>query len=173
MSGENWVYPGRFQPMTKGHVGCLETMRSNYEIGRIVIAFPENRVRTRENPFLTEETKRIIELSMNRVEIMGIKMDTDLYHLWQKYIGQFLVDVVMTGNKTMAKIINTVGQGKTRAVCFSDGSISPIRASEVREMIRRGEKGWREMVRPGVAEYIESLPIDWQKLPESRKRWYQ
>lgn len=168
-----WVYPGRFQPMTSGHVACLETIRSSYKVRRIVVAFPNNRVRTRENPFLPEETEKIIRLSLPEVEPQGVEMNDNLYNLWQKYIKDFQFQGVITGNRKMAKIIEVAGRGKVQAICFDDGSVSQIRASTVREMIRRREEGWREMVAPGVAEYIEGLPIEWQNLPKGRKRWYR
>lgn len=173
MKMECLVFPGRFQPMTRGHVACLETIRSSHEVGRIVIAFPNNRVRNQENPFFPEETERIIRLSLPEVEPWGVEVNENLYNLWQKYIGNFQFQGVITGNRKMAKIIEVAGRGKVQAICFDDGSVSQIRASTVREMIRRREEGWREMVAPGVAEYIEGLPIEWQNLPKGRKRWYR
>ncbi len=176
MAGENLVYPGRFQPMTIGHLACANDIYERYQPKRMIMVFPENKYRSQENPFLAPETKRIIELSFEGrfpIEIMGINMEANLYELWRKYLGQFQVDLVASGNKKMVGIVNRISLGATRAVCFGDGNISQIRASDLREKMKKGDFEWKKMMVPVAAEYVEGLAINWQELPKMRKRWYE
>lgn len=78
MSKESLVYPGRFQPFTLGHLTYMEWILGKYKPGKVVVAFPENKERSRDNPFLAAETGKIIELSLGGlevVEVRGVKME--------------------------------------------------------------------------------------------------
>lgn len=176
MNYENVVYPGRFQPMTLGHVACVKEILERHQPKKLVVVFPENISRSRDNPFLAKETQNIIGLSLNSklpIEAIGINMGANLYELWERYLGRFRVDLVVSGNEKMVRLINGINFGKGVAVCFGDGSISQIRASDIREKITHGDAEWKKMLVPMAVEYIESLNIDWNGLPEKRKRWYQ
>ena len=176
MAIENLVFPGRFQPMTLGHVDVVKKICHDFDPRKIVLAFPKNIERTMENPFLSDETRKIIELSTEKlfpVDTIGIEIEGNLQKMWIRYIRDNRIDLVVSGNPDMVNVINGIGQTTTRAMCINDGSVSQIRASDVRGRMRIGDMSWRNLMVSEAVNYAESLKINWAELPIRRKRWYE
>lgn len=174
----NIVYPGRFQPMTTGHTANLTMVHEKQPVGRLVVAIPNNKNRSFSNPFLGDEA---MEIANRNIDFFGIKAETQLVELgserlstvWANYLRDNRIDLVATGNVNMARLVNilSIALGvKTRAFLFKDGGQSCLRASDVRSMIKNGDRLWRDCVSPSAASYIDSLGIEWNGLPQNRKR---
>lgn len=180
MEGRVAMYPGRFQPFHNGHSAIIyhfwESRWNNGKTPSIVIGAINNKVRTFNNPFLGEEVFEIVNLSLTDLDLATyakvrlIDLPTDRYiGKWiRKTIEEHKIQILLTGNSEMAGMAKGIrGLSVFNPV---DGSISKIRSSHIRWMIAGGEDNWKGLVTDSVGEYISQLPINWNDLPEGRKR---
>ena len=179
---ENGVFPGRFQPMTLGHLAIVKKIVEEHQPARLVVAIPKQKETNRDNPFSAEQSVRIARVSLDEaglgeVETELVDMTDGLVRAWTRELRTHKIDAVFTGNQRMSVLVNTLAAGlgvKTRAICFGDGSIGNIRATDVRAGLAEQNDCWKNMVMPEAARYIDTLDINFNEIPESRcKRFWQ
>lgn len=179
--GLNAVFPGRFQPMTIGHVEIVKKiLHDNQDINHLVIATPTNKYQTWENPFESKDSCTIIRKSLNYyglnfVDVESVNLSYGLINTWVEKLRNNRIDVVCTGNLGMAITIGIASSIVGNPVSirhFIDGSISDIRSTEIRDNMARGNCDWKNFIAKPAVDYIEKNMPNWDELIHTRKRNY-
>jgi nicotinamide mononucleotide adenylyltransferase len=181
MERKRALYPGRFQPFHSGHAAIVchfwESIWAEGKSPSMMIGVVNNRKRSINNPFKGEEACRIVELSLADLDLTAYaKMELIDLPPDRRYIGKWIresvekhkIQILLTGNSEMADI----ARGVDGLLVFNpvDGSISKVRSSHIRWKIAEGKKDWRVLLTVSAGEYISNLPLNWNELPEARKR---
>jgi len=138
------IFPGRFQPLHKGHYHELERLQNNYDL-RVLIGSAEKE-RTKKNPLSLSERKDILKACLPDVEPFGIR-DVEHDGQWVAEIESKVdFDLVVTGNPWTQRCFEPTTYEIKRPQFYQPDTYS---GHNIRQLIRQGEK-WQHLV-PGCA----------------------
>jgi nicotinamide-nucleotide adenylyltransferase len=160
MSKKSALYIGRFQPFHKGHLDALHQIFENEEQVIIVIGSAEDDF-VPENPFTAGERYQMIQCALaeagidsSRYSIIPIR-NIKHYSLWVRHLETLLppFSIVYTGSSVVTTLFKTASGYGIRSLQKNVDISSTI----IREMMRMGDNGWREVVPACVVELIDSF----------------
>ena len=150
------LFIGRFQPVHKGHLLVIkEILESCDEI--IIGIGSSEKANVRDNPFLFQERKEMLEISLTEANISNYKIipvpDVGNDTLW---IGQIIknapkFEVIYTNNEWTKKCFEKKGIEARETAYFE-----PYNGSDIRLKIGRDEP-WQDLVPPAAISYIEKI----------------
>jgi len=152
------LFPGRFQPLHKGHEKAIKDLLKKYQ--KIVIAIGSiNKPRSYKNPFTYYERKKMFEIvffteiKKGRIKVIGIKD----YHNDEKWayalIRKAKFDIVATGNSWTARCFK--GKRKVERIKLYKRKI--YCAKIIRNLMLNGDMSWTKRVNKKLVKYIISI----------------
>lgn len=154
------LFVGRFQPLHKGHEETIRKLLKEYE-KVIVLIGSKQKKRTQSNPFSYEERKEMLEIVFSKeindgkIVISGIE-DLESDEEWaNKIIENYDFDVVVTGSDWVAKCF----EGKKEIKRVELIQPEKINGTNIRRLMKEGNKEWKEYVSEEVARYIQKIGL--------------
>ncbi len=162
------LYVGRFQPFHLGHLSVVKKILEENERVIILIGSAEKNFLPKD-PFTAGERYEMIENSLRENQIPCEKFcivpvrNINNYSLWVSHISNYVppFNRVYTGSK----IVEACFEGKYEKthrpkepgpeIVKLDRSIIPISATQVRDLIKKGDEKWKKMVPESVVTKIE------------------
>ncbi|MFB6124508.1 MAG: adenylyltransferase/cytidyltransferase family protein [Halanaeroarchaeum sp.] len=151
------AFPGRFQPLHRGHHRVIQEFRTEYDEFVLALGSPE-KARTPRNPLTAAERERIVAACFPDVAVVRVP-DEDRgdagYPTWARRLVDLTgADVVVSRNDLVVELVERY----TDAVVVPQPLFSPRRFSGtvVRERIRRGQS-WRPFVPECCQAEVASL----------------
>lgn len=140
------AFPGRFQPLHRGHHRVIQEFRSAYDEFVLALGSPEQ-ARTERNPLTAAERERILAACFPDLDVVRVP-DEDRgdagYPTWARRLVRLTgADVVVSRNDLVVELVERY----TDARVVPQPLFSPQQFSgtAVRERIRRGQH-WRPFV---------------------------
>lgn len=153
------LFIGRFQPFHRGHLTVAKRLSNKHK--KLVIAIGSAQyARTPENPFPTEERKRMISSALKEAGIRNWSLvaipDIGDHSKWVSWVESRTApfDIVYTGNAFVASLFRKAGY--PIHVVKEIGGIS---ATRIRKLMMRG-KAWTRLVPPAVRKIIKKKRLD-------------
>ncbi len=154
------LFVGRFQPVHWGHVRALNWVFSKLDVDEVVVVIGSaQESHTLRNPFTAGERFEMLLRVSRRIagplHIVPV-MDISMNFVWVRYLEMLLprFSVVVTRNPLVERLFGEYGYRVVGQPFYERGLYS---ATRIREMILRGDEGWRSLVPPEVLEYIEDI----------------
>jgi len=155
------VYPGRFQPMHRGHLQVIKWALEKVEELVIVIGTAQES-HTIANPFTAGERMVMIRealresgIDMSRVYIVpvpDILMNAVWAHYLKLYVPEFRYGIAR--NPLVVRLFKEAGYEVLVPPPYDRDKYSSTR---IRRMMILGDEGWRELVPPAVARVIDEI----------------
>lgn len=154
------VFPGRFQPVHKGHVHVLKWLAERSDEVIIVIGSAQ-RSHEVKNPFTAGERITMLRLALREAGmdlgrfIMVPVPDIEYNSLWVSYLETLLpaFDAAASRNPLVVRLFKERGYIILAPPFFERRVYSGVK---IRELMLRGE-GWEESLPPSVVDYIKSI----------------
>jgi len=135
------VFIGRFQPFHKGHLTVIQKMQKENDKIIIILGTPTNlKTTNRNNPFTTDERRKMLEIMLNKYckiprKIIVIK-DYQVHSLWLKNIRKKIPrnSIIYSGNRLVRELFRNNGL-RVRSVPH----IINIHATKIRKLISEGK----------------------------------
>jgi nicotinamide-nucleotide adenylyltransferase len=162
MSKPTCLFIGRFQPYHIGHHMVIQGMTKLCK--KVVIGIgSSDKAHTAENPFTVAERKEMIQqalqdediIPMFDIEFVEVPDHQDDAHWTQQVlekVGQ--IDMVWTGNEQTKKCF----EGKVEIKDIKE--VPGINSTDIRKMIKAGDKNWKTKVPGAVVLAIQELGAD-------------
>ncbi|MEK6954741.1 MAG: adenylyltransferase/cytidyltransferase family protein [Candidatus Micrarchaeota archaeon] len=152
--GKTALVIGRFQPFHSGHLEAVEGILKRHS--RLLLAIGSaQESRTPKNPFSSKERKGMIAACLKKRGILPrikiILLDDENHHeRWVRGVLQIAkdADVVYSGNWLVQRLL-----GGRYAVHTMKSSVK-ISASQIRELMKKGDEKWQRFVPKEISEYI-------------------
>src|SRR4051812_9423420 len=147
----------RWKPVHLGHSVLLETLCERSE--RVLIGLGSPNKRDERNPFTAEESARMIELVL-RPRFANFELVTvpDLGDgpRWAKMVAELFgpLDLFVSANEWVAELMARFYPVEHPARLVPREKHVAVDGTMVRDAMARGE-GWRALVPPVVASYLE------------------
>lgn len=152
------MFLGRFQPFHKGHLSVLETVQE--DVDRLLIVVGSSQYsHSFENPFTAGERVWMIEEALDARGMKATIIPVPDIHrnsLWVSHVETFVppFDVCYMNNPLPKRLFREAGyEIRTFELVERDR----FEATRVREMMRRGDEAWRELVPKQVAEVVDEV----------------
>lgn len=159
-SGLVLTFLGRFQPFHLGHLSVIEDYLSQREVIEVGIGSAQSGY-TPYNPFSYAEREEILrkvcceikDYSEPPLRIFPL-YDQDSCQKWIRHFKKQapLTGKIITGNERLSSLLQKEGYQ-----VINPNKKIDISASQVREMIRKGDEQWKEYVPKGVKEVMERI----------------
>lgn len=154
------VFPGRFQPVHKGHIEVIKWLLERTEELLIVIGSAQ-KSHTVENPFTAGERmlmfiESLKEEGISRERIMIVPVeDIEFNSVWVNYLESLLppFDGVASRNPLVVRLFKERGYNVIIPPTFMRGEYSGKR---IRERMLNGQE-WRSLVPNAVARIIDMV----------------
>lgn len=122
------VFIGRFQPLHNGHISLF---RQKLDKGIPVLVMVRDLTPDEKNPFTTEQTMNMLRSIFSEKEDLSVMSIPDIESVnWGRGVGYELNEFIPPSD------------------------ISSISATTIRNEIKEGKQGWKEMVDPVIHEEI-------------------
>jgi nicotinamide-nucleotide adenylyltransferase len=166
---------GRFQPFHRGHLGIVQAIRAGRPDDALLLGIGSAQESyTWENPFTAGERFEMIARSVEEAGIAHIEVapvpDIHQHALWVRYLEGLLppFERVYTNNPLTEALFDRAGYDVVRPRLIDRARFEGVR---LRERLASG-KGWKELVPPAAARYIETIagPARLSLLAEQRAR---
>jgi nicotinamide-nucleotide adenylyltransferase len=151
---------GRFQPFHRGHLGIVQAIRAGRPDDSLLLGIGSAQESyTWENPFTAGERFEMIARSVEEAGISQIEIvpltDIHQHALWVRYLeGQLPpFERVYTNNALTEALFDRAGYDVVRPRLIDRTRLEGMR---LRERLAAG-KGWKELVPPAVARYLETI----------------
>jgi nicotinamide-nucleotide adenylyltransferase len=151
------LFIGRFQPFHSGH---LEAMRYLSRMGDVLIAVGSAQYAgTFRNPFAYAERELMIKAALDEagmpfLDIVPVK-DIHNHQRWAEHVQASIpaYESIFTNSEIDRRIFEFAGERVMKEWYFER---ERYEGKKVREALAAG-KGWRELVPPAVAKYLEEI----------------
>jgi nicotinamide-nucleotide adenylyltransferase len=155
------IFFGRFQPFHLGHLHVAEEILNEYDEIIFLIGMSSEGY-TERNPFTTGERIEMIRLSMeergfNLGRVITSTLQTLEIHPSSAYHAVLncpKADAIYTGNPIMFKIFKDIGQKVFSPKLYMRDQYN---GSLIRELMKRRDNRWKDLVPKTVASYIEEI----------------
>ena len=155
------MFFGRFQPPHKGHMEVARRVLEEYDEIVFLIGM-SSESHTERNPFTAGERIEMIRLSARDMKLDLSRIVTATLPTLELHISsahQALsyapkVDVVFVGNKIVARMFMELGVKVESPQPYYRDKFSGV---VIRELMKRGDPRWRELVTPSTARFIEEI----------------
>ena len=157
---ERVVFPGRFQPLHKGHLFAIKWLL-NHAKEIIVVVGSAEKSHTFENPFtagerilMLRETIADERLPLERFIILPVP-DIEYNSLWVSYLETLLppFQAVASRNPLVQRLFAERGYSILEPPLYQRGLMSGIR---IRKMMLE-DKGWEDLVPKRVVEIVREI----------------
>jgi len=157
------LYIGRFQPVHNGHVLSIKSILGQVDDLAIIVGSALNSYST-ENPFTAGERIKMLrdafveaEIPLSKVIVLAVP-DTLPPNYHSIYVSQVETycphfDVVFTHNPLVKTLFQQAGYEVREHKTFDRDRYC---GTTIRDRMVKG-KGWKDLVPPSVAKYIEEL----------------
>ncbi|HEU97577.1 MAG TPA: nicotinamide-nucleotide adenylyltransferase [Fervidicoccus fontis] len=154
------VFPGRFQPVHKGHIEVIKWLLERSEEVLIVIGSAQ-KSHTVDNPFTAGERmlmfmESLKEEGISREKVMIVPVqDIEFNSVWVSYLESILppFDSVASRNPLVVRLFKERGYNVLVPPTFMRGEYS---GKKIRERMMNG-KEWKDLVPGAVARIIDSI----------------
>ena len=152
------LFLGRFQPFHNGH---LEVIRKALTVvdSLIIVIGSAQESHTAENPFTADEREEMIEKTVRVEKIKNVEIipiedinDDERYVSYVENLVPSFTLVFAAENPLTAKLF----KDKAYEVWTCD-RITPYESTKIRELMRKGDAEWKQMVPSAVAEIVEDV----------------
>jgi nicotinamide-nucleotide adenylyltransferase len=151
----NALFIGRFQPFHKGHLEVIKNLSKEYD--KIIIGIGSSQYsNTKENPFTSEERRKMIKKSLDDINIKNyeIIMIPDIHNppKWVDHILSIFSDfnVVISNNSLTKKLFSEKGYVVKETPLYEKNKYS---GKEIRKKIIKDEP-WKNLVTHEVYNII-------------------
>uniref|UniRef100_A0A7J3ZN90 Nicotinamide-nucleotide adenylyltransferase n=1 Tax=Fervidicoccus fontis TaxID=683846 RepID=A0A7J3ZN90_9CREN len=154
------VFPGRFQPLHKGHMHAIRWLLGH--VGEIIVVVGSaEKSHTLENPFtagerilMLRETIAAEKLPLERIIIVPVP-DIEYNSLWVGYLETLLppFQAVASRNPLVQRLFAEKGYAVLEPPLYQRDLISGVR---IRKMMLEG-RGWEDLVPKRVVEIVREI----------------
>ena len=151
----NALFIGRFQPFHKGHLEVIKNVSKEYD--KIIIGIGSSQYsNTKENPFTSEERRKMIKKSLDDINIKNyeIIMIPDIHNppKWVDHILSIFSDfnIVISNNSLTKKLFSEKGYVVKETPLYEKDKYS---GKEIRKKIIKDEP-WKNLVTHEVYNII-------------------
>ena len=155
------IVPGSFDPITNGHIFVINEALKRYD--RVFVAVMINS--SKEYTFTLEERKSIANAALDGVErVEVVSSDGWLYELANELCADAIVkgyrnDADLEYEKKMAEFNQRYAPNSETVLIKSDGEISSISSTLVREMLKN-EESINKLLPPGAIDKINEILVN-------------
>ncbi len=152
------MFLGRFQPFHNGHLSVLETIRE--EVDRLLVVVGSSQYsHSFENPFTAGERVWMIEEALKAKDMSASIIPVPDIHrnsLWVSHVETFVppFEVCYMNNPLPKRLFREAGY---EIRTFDLVERDRFEATRIREMMRREDEGWRELVPVEVARVVDEV----------------
>lgn len=155
------VYPGRFQPLHWGHVSVVRWALERVDEVVVVIGTAQES-HTLANPFTAGERVAMVRyglgdagVDLSRVYIVPVP-DILMNAVWARYLAMFVPPFRygIARNPLVVRLFREAGYEVLIPPAYNRELYSSTR---IRTMMLVGDGGWRELVPPSVARFIDEI----------------
>lgn len=147
------LFIGRFQPLHKGHLGVITDLLKNHE--EVIIGIGCCNTCNEKNPFCFEEVAQMINESIKGnykiIKIDDCANDTEWVNKIKEAIGKDYE--VYSGNEWVEDLFKKEGV----AVKQLDRTEGGLSATQVRELIKKNDNSWINLVPEGTISVINRI----------------
>lgn len=154
------LFLGRFQPF---HIGHLEACKYLTRMGEVLIAVGSAQYSgTFRNPFAFAEREIMIRSALveGQLEVLDVVPVKDIHNhqRWAEHVQASVpsYDTIFTNSETDRRIFEFAGERVMNEWYFDR---ERYEGKKVREAMAAG-KGWRELVPPAVAKFLEEIKAE-------------
>jgi len=155
------IFFGRFQPFHLGHLHVAEDILKEYDELIFLIGM-SSESHTERNPFTAGERIEMIRLSMaergiDLGRIITSTLPTMEIHPSSAYHAVYTcpkAEAIYVGNPIMYRIFSELG---FKTVLPKPYMREKYNGTFIRELMKRGDERWKELVPRSVAEYIDEI----------------
>lgn len=155
------MFFGRFQPPHKGHMEVARRILEEYD-ELVFLVGMSGESHTERNPFTAGERIEMLRLSARDMKfdlgrIITATLPTLELHISSAYQALTYapaVDAAFVGNKIVARMFEELG---VKVVVPQPYHRDRFSGAVIRELMRRGDPKWRELVTPSTARFIEEI----------------
>jgi nicotinamide-nucleotide adenylyltransferase len=155
------IFFGRFQPFHLGHLHVAEEILNEYEELVFLIGM-SSESHTERNPFTAGERIEMIRLSLREKGIdLGRIITSTLpsmeIHPSSAYHAIYNCpksEAIYVGNPIMFRLFTELG---LRVISPKPYMREKYNGTLIREMMKKRDRRWKELVSPTVAQYIEEI----------------
>lgn len=154
------LFPGRFQPFHRGHLGALNQLLSEFDEVVVAIGSAQDGFSCK-NPFTAGERWEMLYRIVIRSNLVGriwaIPIpDINMPPAWSAYLLSISpkVEVVASGNPQVLYLFRWLGY-KTKEIRLLEPE--KYHGTRIRNLMLAGSDEWRELVPSEVAEYIDEV----------------
>jgi nicotinamide-nucleotide adenylyltransferase len=151
---------GRFQPFHRGHLETISSLRRSRPDAPLLLAIGSAQESfTAENPFTAGERVEMIQRALSEAHLDGCLpvpvADIHQHTQWVAYLRGLLpaFDVIYTNNP-LTRLLFERERIRVESPPLIDRD--RFQGAVVRRRLLQGE-GWRELVPPAVAQYLEEI----------------
>jgi len=152
------LFVGRFQPFHKGHLKLLQSILKEYD--EIIIGIGSSQYGyTKDNPFTSDERKKIIEKSLESINIKNCTIvlipDIHNYPKWVPYVVSIVsdFDVFLSNNSLTRRLFSERGYIVKETPVFDRSKYS---GKEIRRRMINDES-WEDLVPEPVCKIIKEI----------------
>lgn len=155
------VYPGRFQPLHWGHVSVVRWALERVD-ELVVVVGTAQESHTLANPFTAGERVAMVRyglgdagVDLSRVYIVPVP-DILMNAVWARYLSMFVPPFRygIARNPLVVRLFREAGYEVLIPPAYNRELYSSTR---IRTMMLAGDSGWRELVPPSVARFIDEI----------------
>lgn len=155
------VYPGRFQPLHWGHVSVVKWAIERVDELIIVIGTAQES-HTLANPFTAGERIAMVRyglgdagVDLSRVYIVPVP-DILMNAVWARYLSLFVPPFRygIARNPLVVRLFKEAGYEVLIPPAYNREVYS---STKIRTMMLIGDDGWRELIPPSVARFIDEI----------------
>ncbi len=153
---------GRFQPLHKGHLELIKwALKLGYDEVVLLIGMASENY-TPRNPFTAGERLEMIRIAAETSNIGLERIVTSAVPTLETNIGCTYyvlsyvpkIESIITRNPIIARIFKDAGYKVEHPPLFNR---EIYRGTLIRELIAKNDPRWKELVPPGIPEYIEEI----------------
>jgi len=152
---------GRFQPPHRGHMEVVREILEEYDEVVFMVGM-SSESHTERNPFTAGERVEMLRLScrdcgFDLSRVATVTVPTLEFHISSAFAVLSYaprVEAVYLGNRAVARMLEEIG---VKAVIPKPYQREKYSGALIRELMKRGDPSWKELVTPSVADFIEKI----------------